>query len=75
MKRVNITDVQFNELSYICDRLKIDWFYPEYFKRKTINLDDLQCIYDNYIDAEDIIFNGEELPQCLKELFQQCEKF
>jgi len=48
MKRVKITDEQFNELSYICDKLKIDWFYPEYFKRKTINLDDLQCIYDNW---------------------------
>lgn len=48
MKRVRITDVQFNQLSYICDKLKIDWFYPEYFKRKTINLADLQCIYDNW---------------------------
>lgn len=72
MKRVKLTDEVFNELDKICTRMKMNWFYQDYYKRKTISIEDVQCIYDAYTDVEDIMFNGEELPQCLKELFQQC---
>ena len=73
MKRVKLTDEVFNELDKLCTRMKMDWFYQDYYKRKTISVEDVQCIYDVYTDVEDIMFKGEELPNCLKELFQQCE--
>lgn len=75
MKRVKLTDEVFNELDKICTRMKMDWFYQDYYKRKTISVEDVQCIYDAYIDVEDIMFNEEKLPLCLKELFQQCKEF
>lgn len=49
MKKFKITDKIFNELSSICDVCKLDWFYPSYIKRKTIDFSDLDAIADHWL--------------------------
>lgn len=39
----------FNEISDLCDRLKIDWFYNEYRESDTIKIEDVWCLYDAWI--------------------------
>lgn len=50
----------FNAISDLCDQCKIDWFYIEYFKRKTIDNVDLRHLLDAFYVAC-------TLPQVLKD--------
>ena len=65
--RIKLSDSLFNSLSKLCERLNISWFYADYFKRKTIDREDVQMIYDSWV------VSGETLTEDIAELFKECE--
>lgn len=72
--RFELTDSLFNSLSKLCDKLKIDWFYPDYIKRKTIDEDDLKNIYDNWVIYEPEISVTFEIKSIFETLLASDEK-
>lgn len=73
-RRFPLTSELFNDISELCDRHKLDWFYEDYISRKTIDRDDVKDIYANW-EAGFYDENGKlyrtELTENVRKLFAQ----
>lgn len=70
MKRVKLDNITYNALDKICDILHFDWFYHDYYSRKTIDVCDVEYIYDEIQVSPDA--RVKNLPICVINLFIKC---
>lgn len=56
-KRIKISNEEFNALADYAEVAKMDWFYCDYINRKTVDLVDLGCIEDSYLDEIAALYN------------------
>lgn len=70
MKRVKLDNITYNAFDKICDILHFDWFYHDYYSRKTIDVCDVEYIYNECQVSPDA--RVKNLPICVINLFIKC---
>jgi len=60
-KSTQLRDDIFNLLSRLTEKAKMDWFYEEYCNKKTLKLDDAECLTTAFIKENFDGFTETEL--------------
>lgn len=74
MTRMRMSDCLFNGLSAMADELKMYWFYDDYIRRRTVDIEDVLDIMDGW-DAypEKDVLSGM-LTQEVREAFDEARR-